>query len=83
MPTKSVAKALDILEVVCSSGTSLGLRQVSDAFALPSPTAYRLLQTFVQSAGTSNSWLCASEFQPSSPHPLLACWPCLLGSSQA
>jgi IclR family KDG regulon transcriptional repressor len=48
MTTKSVAKALDILEVVCSSGSALDLRQVSDELDLPSPTVYRLLQTLVK-----------------------------------
>ena len=48
MVTKSVVKALDILEVVCNSGTALDLHEISDALDLPSPTVYRLLQTLVQ-----------------------------------
>ncbi len=48
MATKSVAKALDILEVVCRSGTALDLHEVSDALELPSPTVYRLMQTLVE-----------------------------------
>ena len=47
MATKSVAKALDILEVVCNSGTALDLHVIGEALELPSPTVYRLLQTLV------------------------------------
>ena len=48
MATKSVAKALDILEVVCNSGTALDLHVIGEALELPSSTVYRLLQTLVE-----------------------------------
>ena len=46
--TKSVAKALDILEVVCSSGAALDLHEIGDTLDLPNPTVYRLLQTLLE-----------------------------------
>ena len=48
MATKSVAKALDILEFVCNSGTALDLHEIADALKLPNPTVYRLLQTLLE-----------------------------------
>ena len=48
MTTKSVAKALDILEVVCNSSTALDLHLISDALDLPNPTVHRLLQTLME-----------------------------------
>jgi DNA-binding IclR family transcriptional regulator len=47
MATKSVAKALNILEVICTAGGPLDLHQISDQLDLPSSTAYRLLQTLM------------------------------------
>ncbi len=46
--TKSVAKALDILEVLCNSGMALDLHVVGETLELPNPTVYRLLQTLVE-----------------------------------
>jgi DNA-binding IclR family transcriptional regulator len=48
LATKSVAKALDILEVICKSDGPLDLHEISRFLDLPSPTAYRLLQTLLE-----------------------------------
>lgn len=48
MTTKSVAKALDILEVICIAGGPLELHEISRKLDLPSSTVYRLLQTLLE-----------------------------------